>query len=128
MKNKIQKITILAVIIYSLIIPYVNAAEGIVSTGEGWLNLGKKGAVYSGMSTKMLASISDLSGLLFALGVAVTVIVVAILGVKFMLAGASSDSKANIKQKAIIVSVGAGVLFGSFLIWKIIVEVLSSMT
>lgn len=126
MKSKIQKIAILTIMIYIFMIPHVNA--GIVGTGEDWLNIGKNGTVYTNMNSKLLDSVSDLSGLLFAIGVAVAVIVVAILGIKFMTAGASSDSKANVKQNAIIVAVGIFVLFGSLFIWKIIVGVLSAAT
>lgn len=126
MKSRIQKITILTIVIYSFITPYVNA--GIVDTGKKWLEAGQQGTVYSSMSPSLINNVSNLSGLLFALGVAVAVIVVAILGIKFMAAGASSDSKANVKQNAIIVAVGIFVLFGALAIWKIVVGVLSAAT
>lgn len=123
MKKKMQKIAIFTVIIYSFMLPHVNA--GIVSTGEEWLAAGKQGNIDLGKN--IADKVSDLSGLLFALGIAIAVIVTAILGIQFMLT-ASSDSKADVKKKAIIVAVGICVLVASVSIWQIIVGVLSSTT
>lgn len=130
MKNRVQKIVILTIIIFNFMLPYANAANpnmdtDIVGTGESWLDAGKKGGLYSSLGIE--TEVSKLAGLLFALGIAVAVIVIAILGIKFMTT-AASEQKAEAKKKAIIVAVGMGVLLGALSIWGIIVGILSAAT
>ncbi len=62
---------------------------------------------------------------LFAIGVAITLIVGGILGIKFMVA--SVEDKAKIKEMLIPYIVGCVVIYGAFAIWKITVEVLSTV-
>ena len=67
--------------------------------------------------------INDIWGLLFPLGIAVTVIVGGVLGIKFMLA--SAEDKAKVKESLVPYVVGCVVIYGAFGIWKLTIEIFS---
>jgi hypothetical protein len=117
--------TIVASIIIFLNIFANYSHAGIWSTGESWLQKGSSTTVIDTTKSGFQSSVNELSGLLFGMGVVIAVIVVAILGVKYMIAS-SMEERANIKKTSIIVLVGLLVLFGSFKIWEIVVNLLSS--
>ena len=62
---------------------------------------------------------------LFAIGVALSVIIGGILGIKFMMS--SAEDKAKVKEIMIPYIVGCIVIFGAFGIWKATVEILSKL-
>lgn len=63
---------------------------------------------------------ATLFNVLLALGIALAVIIGAILGIKFMIA--SVEEKAQIKELLVPYIVGCIVVFGAFGIWKIVIE------
>ena len=62
---------------------------------------------------------------LMALGTIVSVGYGGVMGIKFM--AASAEDKAKVKESMVPFVIGMGVIFGSFLIWKIAVGVFSAM-
>ena len=64
--------------------------------------------------------------ILMPLGVAITVIVGGILGIKFMIA--SAEDKAKIKELLVPYVIGCIVIYGALGIWKITIEVMDSVT
>ena len=62
---------------------------------------------------------------LMALGSIVSVAYGGVMGIKFM--AASAEDKAKVKESMIPFVIGMAVIFGSFLIWKIVVGVFSAM-
>lgn len=63
--------------------------------------------------------------ILFNIAVAATVIVGAILGIKFMIA--SAEDKAEVKKSLIPYIVGNIVIYGAFIIWKLAVTIFSQL-
>ena len=125
MKKKLQKIVLITLISLTILSPYVNA--GIFDTAQSWLSTGSGGKVSSTIQTTANNKVGELAGILFSIGVLVAIIATVVLGIKFMTAS-TSDQKAEIKKKAIIVAIGVFVLFASLLIWQVVVGALSSAT
>ena len=69
---------------------------------------------------------NDLYSIVFPLGVAVTVIVGVVLGIKFMLA--SAEDKAKVKESMVPYVVGCIVIYGAFAIWKISIQLFSALS
>lgn len=63
--------------------------------------------------------------ILLALGIALAVIIGAILGIKFMTGGIEEQSK--IKEQLIPYIIGCVIIFGAFGIWKIVVTLLAKI-
>lgn len=86
-------------------------------------------AIAGGIGTVDQTSLQKFSGTLYnvllSIGVAVAVIVGALLGIKLMAAGV--DEKAEVKNLIIPYVAGCIVVFGGFTIWKIVVEILSAI-
>ena len=71
------------------------------------------------------SSASSMFNILFAVGVAITVIVGGILGIQFMIA--SAEDKAKIKEALIPYIVGCVVIYGAFGIWKLVITILGGV-
>lgn len=133
--KKFLKPIILLTLLFITIIQY----NAVYATQEGTLSLDKviSGADQAledskksegGMKvnkTELRQSSARIYNALFAIGVAITLIVGGILGIKFMVA--SVEDKAKIKEMLIPYIVGCVVIYGAFAIWKITVEVLSTV-
>lgn len=133
MKNKIQnifKIIIIFFIILNIFIPKCKASfwSEIFDGGKEFVNTGKNAIEGSDsdnyIDTKEVKNQLDkIYNILFSLGVALTVIIGAILGIKFMIG--SVEEQAKIKDSLFPYLVGCIVIYGSFGIWKLIIEILS---
>ncbi len=62
---------------------------------------------------------------LIGIGVVLTVIIGAILGIKFMVS--SVEEKAKVKEVMIPYVCGCVVIYGAFIIWKIVTDILASI-
>ena len=69
---------------------------------------------------------SNIYNVLFAIGVALTVIVGGILGIRFIMA--SAEEKAQVKEMLIPYIAGCIVIYGAFGIWKLVVSILNSVS
>lgn len=133
MKNKIQnifKIIIIFFIILNIFIPKCKASfwSEIFDGGKEFVDTGKNAIEGSDadnyIDTKEVKNQLDkIYNILFSLGVALTVIIGAILGIKFMIG--SVEEQAKIKDSLFPYLVGCIVIYGSFGIWKLIIEILS---
>ena len=95
--------------------------EDVFSSARSFINRNT-----SQMYSSDLKFSSDfLFNMLFSIGVALTVIVGGILGIKFMLA--SAEDKAQIKELMIPYVAGCIVIYGAFGIWKLVVNVLGGI-
>lgn len=63
--------------------------------------------------------------ILLIIGMAVAVVIASILGIKFMIG--SMEEKAQIKESLIPFIIGCIVVFGAFGIWKIFINIGSSL-
>ncbi len=74
---------------------------------------------------EMYIIVNDIYDTVFSLGVVTTVIVGAIIGIKFMIA--SAEDKAKVKESLVPYTIGCVVIFGAFGIWKICIEIFSKI-
>lgn len=104
----------------------VSDLGGIKSGANGFINVGE-GEAGTLLPETSIKNISDMVySILLAVAVAVAIIVGLIIGIKFMLDGA--EGKADVKKALVPYVAGCMVVFGSFGIWKIIVEILQNAT
>lgn len=70
-------------------------------------------------------NIDTIYTILLTVGIALTVIIGGILGIKFMMA--SAEDKAKIKEAMIPYVIGCIVIYGAFFIWKTVIIVLGDL-
>ena len=117
------KIIIVLLIIGMTFIPISNASswDEIFSTGDEFLEEGQKQQTTGNQTvideTKMQELSNRLYSILFNLGVALSVIVGAVLGIRLM--WGSIEQKAKVKEILIPYIIGCIVVFGAFGIWRL---------
>ena len=130
MKKKKSVLRILMLTVIILFVALTNTSEAAFWTdifryGDNFLNTG--GSQQQGVSdigTQVI--MNDLYSILFTLGVAVTVIIGGVLGIKFMLA--SAEDKAKVKESMIPYVIGCVVIYGALGIWKICIQLFSALS
>lgn len=100
--------------------PISNAGvlEDIFESGDKFLDQGKVSGSEVLNQTELKIGVNNIYNVLFALGVALSVLVGAILGIKFMMG--SIEEQAKIKEALIPYVFGCIVVFGAFGIWKLV--------
>ena len=124
---KITQKIILTILIIQVIFAIVNVAQAfslsdVIQSGNDFLKTGKGEAEYSQDATysgTIKDIISGIYSILFPIGVATTVIVGGVLGIKFMMA--SVEDKAKIKEMLVPYIIGCVVIYGALGIWKLAV-------
>lgn len=97
----------------------------IIDEGNKFIEVGEKDS-NDKIRPENLKKLSDtLYSILVSVGVVIAVIVGLVLGIKFIMGGI--EEKAELKAMIIPYIIGCVVLFGSFTIWKIVVNILQSM-
>jgi len=146
-KSKIIKVILIVLLAqFIFAIQNVSHAEGeqgfwdkILESGSNFFEDGKSASesgqiagddggvttIQSPDSAKVTGIIEDIYNILFPLGIAVTVIVGGVLGIKFMLA--SVEDKAKIKESLVPYVVGCVVIYGAFGIWKLAIILFSGL-
>lgn len=100
--------------------PSSQAIGDMMSDGKAFLSKGN--SVESTINTTALKSTSDyIYNTLLAIAIIVAVIVAMVLGIQFMIA--SADEKAKVKEALMPFVAGCIVVFGSFTIWKVAVNI-----
>ena len=115
-------ISILSIVIILNIfcLPKSHAVGEIFSKGRSFLSVGND--IDKTINTTELKNTSDyIYKILFAVAVIVAVIIAMVIGIQFM--AASADEKAKVKEALLPFVVGCAVVFGSFGIWKIAVNI-----
>lgn len=74
---------------------------------------------------KLKVEVGKLYNMFFVIGVALTVIIGAVLGIKFIIG--SIEEQAKIKEMLMPYVVGCIVIFGAFGIWKLVITLLSQI-
>lgn len=100
---------------------YKVQAAGIsdfITGGDNFINAGKDGNV-SIDEDKLADTSSYIYNILLLAGMSIAVIIIGILGIKFMIG--SVEEKAQIKDAIVPFVIGCIVIFGAFGIWKIFV-------
>ena len=100
----------------------------IFSQGDRFLQIGASAATNesSASDANTMEIMDDIYSILFPLGVVATVMVGGFLGIKFMLA--SAEDKAKVKESMVPYVIGCIVIYGAFGIWKICIQIFSSLS
>ena len=127
MKKKIVKIVFIVLIILNIFVTtsraldfgdIIKRATTFISIGQGEDTTIKKGDIIS---------LSDsIFGILQAVALAVALVMILVLGIKYMTS--SVEGKADIKATMVPFIVGAVVAFGAFTIWRVILQLIQSST
>ena len=148
MKNIIKSIykIVLIFLIIQIIFSIGNISNafslgGIIQDGDSFLKEGKNSAQDGSVVTtnengnvivigtpnnkEVRSIISDLYTVLTGIGVAVTVIIGGVLGIKFMLA--SAEDKAKVKESFVPYLIGCIVIYGALGIWKLVIIIFSGI-
>ena len=124
-----KKIIIIMIIFQTIFIPISNAAfwEDIIDTGGNFISTGNniEKTNSSVNDAELQSTIKDIYNALLALGVVFSVIVGAVLGIKYMIG--SVDEQAKTKELLFPYITGCIVIFGAFGIWRIVINVLSKV-
>lgn len=125
--NKVMKIVLFIVIIFTIIFSFTNktyALSSIIEQGQDFLATGKNSNTIkddSGFEQDLEGLSGYLYNILLAAGIIVAVIIATILGVQFMIGGA--EGQAKVKEMLIPFVVGCIVVFGGFGFWKLAVVI-----
>lgn len=126
MKQQIIKTLIIAITVLCILSSNVFALGDIFEKGKEWESDGQASSTGTLDTTTIKDISSDVFNIFMSIGIAVIVIVGAILGVTFITAGV--DKKVEVKQALITYVISSVVLVGAFGIWKTIVYILGKIT
>lgn len=96
----------------------------VFSDAREFINRGKDGQSDFDIDNFKM-NIDTIYNILLTIGIAITVIVGGVLGIKFM--AASAEDKAKIKESMIPYIVGCIVIYGAFFIWKLAIMVVGDL-
>lgn len=123
-------ICLINIIIILSNISYCYGFSEIIGGGSNFIQAGiedEKKNENTIMNEVELKEISNVTyNILLVLAIIIAVIVGMFIGIKFMMAGATE--KANLKETLIPYIAGCIVIFGAFLIWKLVVTILTNAT
>ena len=121
------KILIALLIIQLTFLPTSNASTWgeIFSIGNKFLEDGKQSGGDIINDDQVKNQVNVIYNILFSLGVILSVIIAAALGIKFMMG--SIEEKAEIKKAIIPYIIGCIVIFGAFGIWKLMINLISNI-
>lgn len=132
-KIKITKIvTFLVIILMVLTVNvscYATSCSDIENSAKSFDSAGKN-QMTGNLATipgDITVSIAPIIKMLTTVGILIIGICMAVLGIQWVMARPSPEEQAKMKNKLVALSVAAGVLFGSYTIWRIIVTVLDSI-
>lgn len=122
---KIIKILAISFCIIIVLSQNVFALQEIISTGESWMDIGYDYAGIGLDTSELKTKSSSVYNLLLAIATIVAVIVGAILGVQYMMAGI--DKKVEVKESLFPYFISCIVIFGSLGIWKLVVTIMDQI-
>lgn len=120
------KVLIIMLIVESIFInnSYASTWENIFDTGQNFINQGKNSNI--ALNTGGMKEIQDeIYNILLSLGIVVMVIVGAVLGITYMFG--SIDQQVKVKETFIPYLIGCIVIFLAFGIWKLVVNIISTI-
>lgn len=115
----IMSFLLVIILVNIFCIPTSHAIGDIIGHGKGFLDAADTN---NPINTSNLQNTSNyLYNILLAIGIIVAVIVAMVLGIQFMTA--SAGEKAKVKEALIPFVAGCIVVFGAFIIWKVVVTI-----
>lgn len=118
---KLIKILTISFCIIMILSQNIWAIDTILSTGKNWWYTGENNAGIGISTTILKDESSQIYNLLLAVATVTAIIVGAILGIQFMMAGV--DKKVEVKQALIPYCISCVVVFGSLGIWKLVINI-----
>ena len=116
---KIGLMILLMLVIFTTIPNRTYAMSNVISSGDNFLNAGAGGNV---IDEKALKDTSNyIYNILFTIAIVLAVAIGMIIGIQFMMGSAAEQAK--IKETLIPYVIGVFVIFASFTIWKVVVNI-----
>lgn len=125
MKNKVIKVIVLLGIIFTVAFYQIEAEAAttlgsMTKSAKNFISVGKSNA--SNISyNKITEEFAGLGQILTTIGAGVMVAVVTYMGIKYLTSGPEAQAKLKVQLIGVVVS--GVVIFGSYTIWKIVVQV-----
>ena len=104
---------------------YASISDDILSSGSDFIEDGRQNAINMIDGEAVQAEVNIIYNVLFGVGVCLTVIVGAILGIKLMFG--SIEEQAKVKETLMPYIIGCIIIYGAFGIWKIVISIMSSI-
>lgn len=129
MKNKVLKKLLMAVVLLYVLISAFSNVKAITLTemegkAQNFINAGSNNQNID--YTNVTKEFSDLGQILTMIGAGVMVGVTTYMGIKYLTAGPEAQAKLKVQLIGVIVS--GMVIFGAYYIWKIVIDIASSLT
>lgn len=127
MKKIISFLLIFIMILFFINSPKVYAdtmLTNAISGGKSFLEAANQ-TMTDDQNKSLQATSSSIYNTLLLISFVVVAVVGIILGIKFMMAGV--EEKADVKQALVVWAIGAGVAYGAFAIWKVLVTFLNTI-
>jgi len=105
-------------------ITYATSIDNIMSGAENFMDAGKNSSNTGFQGANMKSALDLIYNILLTLGIIITVIVGAFLGIKLMTS--SVEEQAKVKESLIPFVVGCVIIFGAFGIWKLVTNLLET--
>ncbi len=121
---KFVKIMLTSFVIFILLSQSVLAVGDIFDKAKNWTDTGQSHTDVTMDTTKLKTASNTIYNLLLAAATGVAVIVGAILGIQYMMAGV--DKKVEVKESLFPYLISCLVVFSSFGIWKLMVTLISN--
>ena len=129
--KKISKIAIKIIMILLVVqLIYMPVSQAsfwgeIFDAGDNFLNEGKNASSNIVADNSVNTEFNRIYNVLFGIGVALTVIIGAILGIKFMIG--TVEEQAKVKEMLMPYIIGCIIIFGAFGIWKLAINIFSNI-
>ena len=107
-----------------------NVSTTFKNVGEGeFQNMDSNYASKTGntVTNQIVGSKTPIYRMLTVAGILIIGICIVILGIQWVMSSTSPDAQSKLKQKMVALAVAAGVLFGSYTIWRIVATILDSI-
>ena len=128
LQRTIKIFIILLLTIFLFYMPIVNASYwgDIFDSGKEFFEQGKNSSENVIDEYKLQEEVNKIYNILFSLGVVLSVIVGAILGIKYMFG--SIEQQVKVKELLLPYVIACIIIFGAFGIWKIVIEIASQVS
>lgn len=112
----------------TVVIQTTPSCSGITEDANKFISEGENSYSTSGISGNDITSqVVPFVQMLTAAGILIIGACVVVLGIQWVLSKPSPEAQAKLKGKLIALAVAAAVMFGSFSIWSILVNILSAL-
>ena len=104
------------------------SCSGITNDADKFIKAGEDAYGTSGIQgTDITNQVVPFVQMLTAAGILIIGACIVVLGIQWVLSKPSPEAQAKLKGKMVALAVAAGVMFGSYTIWSILVNILSEL-